>query len=91
MSIVLSSIAPIWKVLVVGLVLGAGLPALFAVGMRLGEPTALEEAGPSGSGAVSGSSRIGSVLCFAVVGLVVVAGLILLAAPKAFLARFGVS
>ena len=84
MSAVWTALAPIWKVLLVGLVLGAGIPALFAVGMRLGSPA-------TEGGAVSAVNRAGAVLCFAVIVLAVAAGLIVLTATKAFLARFGLS
>ncbi|WP_327064896.1 hypothetical protein OG500_03640 [Kitasatospora sp. NBC_01250] len=57
----------LWKIVVVGLLTGAGLPALFAIGLRLLSPPA-----PSG-GAAAGRSAAGPVgyalagLCFAVV------------------------
>ncbi len=84
MSAVWTSVAPIWKVLLVGLVLGAGLPALFAVGIRLNAPSA-------NGGAVSVLNRAGSTVCFAIIAVVVVVGLIILTATKAFLAKFGLS
>ncbi len=89
MSTVLTSIAPIWKVLLVGLVLGAGLPALFAFGIRA-------SAGPvSADGAsitpANTSGRVLAAVCFLIVGLVVVAAIVVLAASKAFLAKFGLS
>lgn len=67
------------KVIVVGLLLGAGLPAIFAVGLRAVSRT-VETADPGApGGVVTTRSRSGLVLgyaCFAVVGLAVVAGII---------------
>ena len=88
MSTIISSISPIWKVLLVGLVLGAGLPALFAFGVRGSAGTV----GPDGAVTPpSAASRVSAAVCFAIVGVVIIAALILLAASKTFLARFGLS
>ena len=88
MSTVLSAIAPIWKVLIVGLVLGAGLPALFSVGIR----TSAGVVGADGSTtAPTAAGRAVAVICFFIVGLVVVAGVVVLAASKTLLAKFGLS
>jgi hypothetical protein len=89
MSTILTSIAPIWKVLIVGLILGAGLPALFALGVRASAGTT---AGDGVSvNATTPAGRVVAALCFLVVGLIVVAAIIVLAASKAFLAKFGLS
>ncbi|WP_329561199.1 hypothetical protein [Kitasatospora sp. NBC_01266] len=63
----------LWKIVVVGLLAGAGLPALFAIGLRLlSPPVAADQAGRDGQGA-AGRSTAGPVgyalagLCFAVV------------------------
>lgn len=88
MSTIVSAISPIWKVLVVGLVLGAGLPALFSIGIRTSSGTV------SSDGSIIAPSPAGralAVVCFVVVGLVVVAGIVVLAASKTFLAKFGLS
>jgi len=69
------------KVLVAGLVLGAGLPALFALGVRF---AALGAGGAAGLGAADGTAvaargsagyRALGLLCFLVVGLAVVLGI----------------
>ncbi|HEX9951925.1 MAG TPA: hypothetical protein VGB53_09175 [Rubricoccaceae bacterium] len=75
MDILTHAFAAIWQVLVVGLLLGAGLPALFALGMR--SLSAGRMAGADGhlrtdAPPVSALGRIGAVLCF---GLVIVAAL----------------
>ncbi len=58
----------LWKIIVIGLLLGAGLPALFAVGLRaLSAGTA---DGPDGQQTVGGGNAVGRVaagLCFAIV------------------------
>jgi hypothetical protein len=58
----------LWKIVVIGLLLGAGLPALFAVGLRaLSAGTA---DGPAGEPATGGGSVVGRAaagLCFAIV------------------------
>jgi hypothetical protein len=63
-----------WKVLAAGLLLGAGLPAVFALGVRLSAPRAAETSVPSG-----GSRAVG-VLCFAVVAVAVALGITVIVA-----------
>jgi len=62
----------LWQVVLVGLVLGAGLPSLFALGVR-----ALDTG--SGGGTASPAAKAAAVLCFAVVACAVLAGILLLA------------
>lgn len=88
MSTIVNAITPIWKVLVVGLVLGAGLPALFSVGIRTSSGTVSADGSTI---APSAAGRAAAVVCFVIVGLVVVAGIVVLAASKTFLAKFGLS
>jgi len=68
----------LWQIVVVGLLAGAGLPALFAVGLRLLNSPArgAQAATASGSGTVTESDHVyggnqtglvGAVLCFAIV------------------------
>lgn len=57
----------------VGLVLGAGLPALFALGLRL---AATPEAVDGGPPRASRGGRTLGALCFAVVALAVVVGVV---------------
>jgi len=67
-----------WKVVLAGLVLGAGLPAMFALGVRF------SAGGPGGStdatGGVRGGYRALSVLCFAIVALAVSLGILVVVA-----------
>jgi hypothetical protein len=63
----------LWKIVVVGLLAGAGLPALFAVGLRALNPSAPAAGGPAPQSGPAGAARPGApalavaVLCFAVV------------------------
>lgn len=50
----------LWKIVVIGLLAGAGLPALFAVGLRALAPA-------PGARALSLSARAAAALCFAAV------------------------
>lgn len=74
----------IWKVLVVGIILGSGLPVIFAVGIRA---MAYGQGGdaevhPSGAAAAAPHpiGRAIGVLCFAIVLLAVVLGLVYIVA-----------
>jgi hypothetical protein len=61
----------LWKIIVVGLICGAGLPALFAIGLRaLNMPGARTQTAGVDSEHIVGGSRVGLAaagLCFAVV------------------------
>jgi hypothetical protein len=59
----------LWKIIVFGLVLGAGLPALFAVGLRalsIGQTQSAAEAGTTAQGG-SLTGRVLAIICFAVI------------------------
>jgi hypothetical protein len=59
----------LWKIVVVGLLLGAGLPALFAVGLRalsFGSAPDAEAGAPAATGG-NLAGRAVAVLCFAAV------------------------
>ena len=75
MDILTSALSAIWQVVVVGLVLGAGLPAVFALGMRslsVGRMAGVDGHLRTGAPPVSLAGKIGAVLCF---GFVVAAAL----------------
>lgn len=66
------NLTALWKIIVIGLAAGAGLPALFAVGLRALNPRSASSApaGADGSSAGVGSSSTGmviAVICFAAV------------------------
>lgn len=84
MSFLITTISPIWKVLLIGLLLGAGLPALFALGIRT------LAAGDSGSGTTA-AARVGAGFCFGVVLLAVAFAIAVLVGGKHFLGLFGLS
>ena len=71
------------KVVVWGLILGAGLPALFAVGVRstilASDPRGAETAGVTSS-VPSGVNRAFGILCFALVVVAVALGLTIIIA-----------
>ena len=68
----------IWKVLVVGLILGAGLPALFALGIRSLAYGQGGEAEAHGAGTPTPHplGRAIGVLCFAIVVVAVALGIL---------------
>jgi hypothetical protein len=61
----------LWRIVVIGLIAGAGLPALFAVGLRaLSMGGGTTQTADGGTERVSGGSPVGTtiaVVCFAVV------------------------
>lgn len=61
----------LWKIVVVGLICGAGLPALFAIGLRaLSIPRAGQPAGAADGDRIIGGNPAGiaaATVCFAVV------------------------
>lgn len=66
----------LWRIVLVGLICGAGLPALFAVGLRL-----LVPATPSGRATVVVHTRVVTAgLCFAAVLAAIGAGIYLIVA-----------
>ena len=78
MEVLTHALAAIWQVLVVGLLLGAGLPALFALGMR--SLSAGRRAGADGhlrtdAPPVSTLGKIGAIVCFGLVVLTALFGI----------------
>jgi hypothetical protein len=74
MDIVTKAVDALWQVLLVGLLLGAGLPALFALGLRslntgrtisVGSGTRYSE-GSADSSKASPLGITGAVICFAI-------------------------
>lgn len=65
----------LWQVVVVGLLFGAGLPALFALGMR-----SLAVTGPDASGALRTTSlgRVGAFLAFGVCIAIALFGIVVI-------------
>ncbi|PRZ42980.1 hypothetical protein CLV47_10333 [Antricoccus suffuscus] len=82
----IATIAPIWKVLSVGILLGAGLPAIFAIGMRLQSPAASDGAV---STAPTVGRRVAGIACFGVVVVAVLFGLAVLVGGDGVLNAIG--
>ncbi|GAA2744151.1 hypothetical protein [Kitasatospora cinereorecta] len=57
----------LWKIMLVGLLAGAGLPALFAVGLRALYPPGRTVGGMAGRPTAGPLGYTAAVLCFAVV------------------------
>ncbi|WP_072811123.1 hypothetical protein [Rhodococcus zopfii] len=75
MNLLTHTLSSLWQVVLVGLIFGAGLPALFALGMRsLASGGSGENARPTPLGTT------GAVVCFAVVLIAIIAGILLLTA-----------
>lgn len=74
-----------WQVLLVGLLLGAGLPTLFALGVRglahgSGDGDVEATATVSSGGLARRLSTAGAVVCFALVALGILAGITIVVA-----------
>ncbi|KAF0966765.1 MULTISPECIES: hypothetical protein [unclassified Rhodococcus (in: high G+C Gram-positive bacteria)] len=85
MTLLTTTIQSLWQVVLVGLLFGAGLPAIFALGLRsLGGADTAE-----GTSQPTVAARIGAYACFAVVLIAIITGILLL--MKDFLATsFGI-
>ena len=64
-----------WKVLVAGLVLGAGIPAMFALGIRFSSAGASDEDAPAAPATTRALPLTLGTACFVVAGLAVALGL----------------
>lgn len=88
MQTLLTNMNSLWKVTLAALILGAGLPIVFAVGVRLW--SSADSAGPDGTVARRNYPALaGAYACFALVIVAIVAGILYTA--KAFIAaRLGI-
>ncbi len=79
-AIAVKELQALWQILVVGLVLGAGLPALFALGIRsLNSGRVAVAGGLDGQDTrASTAGTIGAWLCFAVCILAVAFGIVVI-------------
>ena len=82
MDILVKALGALWQVLLVGLVLGAGLPALFALGLRslnAGRTVAMAGGGAGATGSKpSALGLTGAVICFGIVVLSVAFGIVVI-------------
>ncbi|MEE2034507.1 hypothetical protein [Rhodococcus chondri] len=76
MTLLTNTLDSLWQVVLVGLLLGAGLPALFALGVRsLASGRGVDSATETGPRPLG---IAGAVVCFGIVLIAVVAGILLL-------------
>jgi hypothetical protein len=87
MDILTKAFDALWQVLLVGLLLGAGLPALFALGLRSlnsGRIVAVGGGGAGAQGSLTDGSRpsplglAGAVICFAILVAAVLFGIVVI-------------
>ncbi len=80
MNLIGSTANSLWQVVVVGLVLGAGLPTLFALGLRSmhGGSLGVDESGETTTAQPTLARMAVAYTCFAVVISVVIAGIVLI-------------
>ncbi|MTE16511.1 hypothetical protein [Nocardia aurantiaca] len=84
MHTLLHNLSDLWRVMLAALIFGAGLPTVFAVGIRL---RAQVDDGARGAGRTA--ALFASTVCFALVMIAVVAGVLFIA--RGFLAsRLGI-
>ncbi len=86
MDILLKSLTAVWQVALGALILGAGLPALFALGIRslYGRETLVATAGGGEPQLTKPSTlgRIGAAVCFGIVIAAVLFGIVVLVFGK---------
>ncbi|WP_024795175.1 hypothetical protein [Tomitella biformata] len=80
MNLIGSTANSLWQVIAVGLLLGAGLPALFAIGLRsmYGGALGVDEYGETTTARPTVARMAVAYSCFAVVVGVVAAGIVLI-------------
>ena len=89
-EIFLKAFEALWQVLVAGVLLGAGLPAVFALGIRvLGNGRALAADGATYTSAPTSAGRAGSAVLFAVCVAAVLFGIFLIVAGGFGIKVFG--
>jgi hypothetical protein len=78
-DILLKAFDALWQVLAAGLILGAGLPALFALGMRsLASQRPVTADGTTFTAAPTVAGRVGAVVCFGLCVLAVLFGIVVI-------------
>lgn len=82
-DILIKSLDALWQVALVGLVLGAGLPALFALGVRsLNTGRVLTAGGTDATSTASTAGKAGAYVCFAICLLAVAFGIVVIVYGK---------
>ena len=85
MEILTKALGALWQVLAVGILLGVGLPALFALGVRsLEHDRQLVSVGPAGEDVSKPSTPglVGAVICFGICLLAVLFGIVVIVFGK---------
>ena len=85
MEILTKAVGALWQVLAVGILLGVGLPALFALGVRsLEHDRQLVAVGAAGEEVSKPSTPglVGAVICFAICVLAVLFGIVVIVYGK---------
>jgi hypothetical protein len=89
-EIFLKAFESLWQVLAVGVILGAGLPALFALGIKaLGTGRTLASDGATYTTPPTGAGRAGSTVLFAICVAAVLFGIFLVVATGFGIKIFG--
>jgi hypothetical protein len=78
MEILVKALQAIWQVALVGLLLGAGLPALFALGVRALHGAEVAVGAPGSSPSATPARRTLAYLCFGVCVAAVVFGIVVI-------------
>jgi hypothetical protein len=85
MGILTKALEALWQVALVGFLLGAGLPALFALGVRsLNTSRQLVSVGPTGEEITkpSAAGLVGAIICFGICVLAVLFGIVVIVYGK---------
>lgn len=83
MDILVKAFEALWQVVLAGLILGAGLPALFALGMRsLATDRPVSADGTTFAGPASAAGRSGAMVCFGLCALAVLFGIVVIVFGK---------
>ena len=78
-EILLKAFESLWQVLVAGIILGAGLPALFALGIKaIGSGRTLAADGATYTTPPTGAGRAGSTVLFAICAAAVLFGIVVI-------------
>lgn len=79
MDILVKALESLWQVAAAGILLGAGLPALFALGVRsLNSHRVVAVGGSHATSTPSATGRAGAVVCFAICALAVLFGIVVI-------------
>jgi hypothetical protein len=83
MDILITAFSALWQVAAVGLLLGAGLPALFALGVRsLNANRVLLASGTEITSRASAAGKAGAVVCFGITVLAALFGIVVIVFGK---------